>query len=438
MTMDAALDAQVNPDQAFPIPSDPVLAQEQEVRYSYWPVAYQFGDPTVISNVSLPLSGVQFSQSMRGVGEFRATIQLADPEVIATYPWDKVIPRKTGIVVVREVFNRAVAEWSSEVVQHYVIWQAPRNAHDGRMTIYGTTVEGLWARRLITEAMSWTNVDQATIAADLLDPVKFSQIALGLGMWRGWINVDPPTATGFARTFSYAEGQETNLLEAQQNRSQLATNSYEWTTRPRVLSGADAMSANTFRLEFQLGYPRLGREIGGLFPVPRVRFDRRGDSGAVSSFEMNYDGSNVPNIVWARGKGYDELQVKAVVTNTFSDGSAEWDYGYLQTEDKFSDPDVSVLSTLQSYARRYMWEKLGSEQFVSALTLKGNAYPHFGTYEIGDDIIFETNDLTWPPDYYDSSGYMELALRIFGWKVTPPQGEQNETVELVLSGEALT
>lgn len=434
---DPLMEALALPGLNYPIPTDPALRLEQEVRYSYWPVAYQFSDPTVISNVSLPLSGVQFSQSMRGVGELRASLQLAEEEVRAIYPWDKVIPRKTGIVVVRETYNRLVADWDSEVIQHYIVWSAPRNPHTGRMEIYATTVEGLWARRLITKAMTWTNVDQATIAADLLNPALFSKIALGASMWQGWINVDPPIPTGFLRTFSYADGQETNLLEAQQNRSQLATNSYEWTTRPRVLSGADAASANTFRLEFQLGYPRLGREIGGTFPVPRIRFDREG-GGNVAEYAINYDGSTVPNIVWARGKGYDELQVKTVVTNTFADGQNEWDYGFLQTEDKFSDPDVSILTTLQSYARRYMWEKLGSEQFISSLTLKGNAFPFFGSYGIGDDIIFETNDLTWPLDYYDDAGYVEFGLRIFGWTVTPPQGNEDESVKLLLSGGDLT
>lgn len=428
------------PGSVYPAPDDPITRLEQEVRYSYWPVSYQFGDPTVISNVGLPLSGVQFSYGIRSVGEFRAQLQLGDDEVRAMYPWDKIIPRKTGIVVVREVFNPISATWASEALQHYLIWSAPRDPHTGRISMYGTTVEGLWSRRLITKAITWSGVDQATIAADLLLPAKFSKIDLGGGLWPGWITVDPPgVGTTVFRSFSYADGQETNLLEAHQNRSQLATNSYEWTTRPRVLSGpdpTDAASANTFRLEYQLGYPRLGREIGGTQPVPRVRFDREG-SGNVVSFGFNYDGANVPNIVWARGKGYDSLQTTALVTNTDATGTSEWAYGFMQTEAKFSDPDVGDPTTLSSYARRYMWEQLGSEQFIGSLRLRGNLPPYFGSYFLGDDIIFETNDLTWPPDYYDAAGFAEFGLRIFGWKVTPPQGENGEDIELILSGAAL-
>jgi hypothetical protein len=425
-------------DLPYPPPDDPATLLEQEVRYTYWPVAYQFGDPTVISNVSLPLSGVQFSQAIRGVGEFRASLQLTEDEVRAIYPWDKIMPRKSGIVVVRSVFNNASSSWESEPVQHYVIWAAPRDPHTGRMSIYGTTVEGLWARRLITKAMSWSGQDQTLIAADLLDPNQFSQIPLGSGMWTGWINVDPPVlVTGVARTFSYAEGQETNLLEAHQNRSQLATNSYEWTTRPRVLVGDDAESASTFRLEYQMGFPYLGQGVGGIDPPKRMRFDTYG-SGNVLSFSMNHDGSEVPNIMWARGKGYDQLQVKALVTNVDQLGQEEWEYGFLQTEAKFSDPDVSLVSTLTDYARKAMWEKLGSEQFIPSLTIRGDMPPYFGTYSLGDQFILETNDATWRTDLYGDSGYVEVLLRAFGWVVTPPQGEQSEHIQIVLGAGALS
>jgi hypothetical protein len=430
----ASLDALLAPGLSYPTPDDPALRLEQEVHYSYWPVAYVFGDPTVISNVSLPLSGVQFSEVVRGVGELRAQLQLADDEVRAIYPWDKIIPRKTGIVVVREVYEPITASWMAEAVQHYVVWSANRSPTTGRMSIYATTVEGLWSRRLITKGVTWTNQDQTLIAADLLDPSVWSQIPLGGGQWPGWITIDPPTApTGVVRSFTYEDGQETNLLEAHQNRSMLQTNSYEWTTRPRVLSGADAASANTFRLEYQMGFPMLGRRIGGITPPPRFSFNRTG-VGNVSEFQFDYDGSDVPNIVWARGQGYDSLQVKALIQNIDDGGLPEWAYGFLQTEARFSDPDVKSVSTLTSYGRRYMWERLGSEQHIQSMSVVGNMPPYFGTYSLGDDVIVTTNDPTWPDDRYDSGGFVELALRIFGWVVTPPQGNDGETVQLLLSG----
>lgn len=419
----------------YPPLVDPAVPLEQETRYTYWPVSYQFGDPTVISNAPLPLSGVQFSWVMRGAGELKGSLQLADDEVRALHPWDKIIPRKTGIVVVREVYLPESSRWVTSAVQHYVVWAAPRDPANGRMLITAHTVEGLWARRLITKAMTWSGADQATIAADLLLPSKFSKVPLGGGgLWPGWITVDPPGLTGVARDFSYADGQETNLLEAHQNRSQLAVNGYEWTTSIRVLNGTDAASASTFRVQYVLGFPTLGRQLGDDYPVPRLRYDRNG-GGNVLAFGLQYDGTSVPNIVWGRGNGYEAEQVKVQVQNTDLAGLNEWDYGYLQTEARFSDPDVKLQSTLSDYCYRYMWDKLGSEQFVSSLTIRGDRAPFFGSYSIGDEAILETNDPTWPPDWYDGSGYVELLVRIYGFVVTPRQGDKAETVQLLITGE---
>lgn len=416
------------------IPSTLDEVVERPVRYTYWPVSYQFGDPTVISNNSLPLSGVKYSQVMRGVGMLQAHLQLSEPEVRALDPWSKVVPRKTGLVVVREEYDAEADRWVSAPVWHGLVWAAPRDPATGRMSIMAQSVESLWARRLITKAMSWNLADQTTIAADLLDPAKFSKVALGVGMWTGWVNVDPPTVpTGVARVWSYDDGQETNLLEAHQARSQLNTNSYEWTTAVRVLSGADAVSASAFRVQYVMGFPRLGRELGGDVPLQRLVYDTEG-SGNLSKFGYAYDGSNVPNIVWGRGNGYGDLQTKTKVENVDTAGKKEWEYGFLQTEDRFSDPDVKVESTLIDYCVRYMRERLGSEQFITSVTLRGDVTPYFGTYSIGDQQIISTNDVTWPPDWYDLDGYVELLTRIYGWTVTPPEGDQAETVELVISG----
>lgn len=411
---------------------DPVVPEETPVRYTYWPVMYQFGDPTLISQSPLPLSGVQFSRVMRGVGELAASLQLADPDVRALNPWALVVPRKTGLVAIREAYDPFLNEWSSSIAWHGIVWAAPRDPMTGRMSIHAQTVESLWARRVISGPaaggdLTWSQKDQQAIAADLLNPAKFSYVPLGSDPWPGWINVDPPTRpTGVLRDFTYKRDQQTSLLEAHQNRSQV-DNGYEWTTTERVLSGGpEPLDANAYRVQFVLGYPRLGRSLTGPDPVPSLKFDRNG-SGNVLSYGYAYDGSEVPNIVWGRGAGYDDTAVQAQVRN-----SAEWAYGYLQTEAKFTDPDVSVGSTLQAYSLAYLRRKLASEQFVASLTLRGDVAPRFGTYSIGDDALFSTNDLTWPGT--DSGGFVNLAARIFGWRVTPPEAENAEKVELFLSG----
>lgn len=407
--------------------SDPASPTEVEVKWSYWPVNYAFGDPTVISNSPLPLSGVSMSETMRGVGELKATLQLADEEVRALNPWDKVVPRKTGIVAVREVLDPVARVWTATPIQHYVVWSAPRDPATGRMSISAQTVESLWARRLITREIIWDNVDQTTIAANLLNPAIFSQVAVGANPWPGWINIDPPvTNTGVLRDFTYDENQETNLLAAHKDRSQVI-GGYEWRTSVRVLSGVDAVSAASFRVQFVLGYPQLGRRLGDLAGIPRLRYDREG-AGNVLEVSYPYDGTDVPNIVWGRGNGYEELQVRSLAINT------EWNYGFLQSEDRFSDPDVKEQATLDDKCLQRIDEALSGERYITGLTIRGDRPPYFGSYVIGDDLILETNDLTWPPDFYDANGFLALTSRIFGWVINPPQGDQSEKIKLVLAG----
>jgi len=416
-------------------PVDPsITGQQREVRYSYWPVNFAMGNLTVISNVSLPLSGVAYSKAMREVGELRATLQLADDSVRSLYPWDKIIPRKTAIVVVREQQDPVSSDWVAQAMDAYTVYVAPSDPETGRQSIVAhSTPEAQWARRLITKGMSWVAQDQTVIAADLCDPAKFSLIPLGANPWPGYVTVDPPTVmTGVLRNHSYDEGQETNLLEAHQARSQLATNSYEWTTGLRILSGASAVSAQSFRPVYVMGYPQLGRRRSSDFPMPILTYDT-GGTGNVTTLKVNRDGTAVPNIVWGRGDGYEDLQVKAQISNIDQYGKAEWEYGYLQSEERFSNPDVSNVNTLADHMYKLMWDRLGSERYLASVRVRGDLPPYFGSYVVGDDILLRTNDRTWPPDWY-VDGWMYLPGRIYGWTAAPPQGDQHEAIDLLVGG----
>jgi hypothetical protein len=408
------------------------LEQPLNVRWTYWPVSYVNGDPTVIGNAPLPLGGVQCSVGMRAVGQLKGSLQLADPSVRALYPWDKVIPRKTGIVAVRTVQDAATGTWGTSWIQHYWVLAAPTDPATGRMSITAVTVEGLWSRRLITKAVTWNGVDQQQIAADLLNPAIWSKIALGATANTGWINIDPPTTpTGVVRVWSYDDGQETNLLAAHQDRSQLATNPYEWTTTTRVLVGADGESAQSFRNQFVMGSPKLGRQLGSPYSIPRLVYDVNGN-GNVLSFQLRNDASIVSNIIWGRGNGYADLQIKTQVQYS-PQGVNEWDLGFMQTEGRYSNPDVKDVNTLNDQCYQQMYQSLGSQAYLSSLKIRGDLSPYFGSYVIGDQIILVTNDITWPPDYYGPNGYYELLVRLYGWTITPPEGDKSESVDLLLA-----
>ena len=57
-----------------------------------------------------------------------------------------------------------------------------------------------------------------------------------------------------------------------------------------------------------------------------------------------------------------------------------------------------------------------------------------GSYAIGDDCLFNSDDWTLQ-DQPDGSRELTYVSRIMGWRVTPPEGENNETVDVMLAGQ---
>jgi hypothetical protein len=493
------------------------LPPQQDVRYSYWPVNYYLGDPTVISAAPLPLSGVKFSRVAKGTGELRASLQVSDPDVRAMKPWELVTPRKTGIVVVRSS-RLGDADEVHTVEWHGIVQEAPIRDTTGRMEIVARTVEYQWAQRLITGPMAggdlvFAQADRLAIVQALLTPATFSQIGpavtkgsavaatasatvdrviinttdlgqfaigdyvhvtdISTGLYRtnasattdifritdlinagglsaivttpffaglpqtgdvissfdlfpGWVNIDPPTTpTGQLHDFTYKRDQQTNLLEAHQDRSEVG-DGYDWYTTTRVLEGEDAYAASSYRVQYVMGYPRLGREYG-VDDVPRFSYYIDGRGNVVSA-DTTYNGSAVRNVMWGAGAGYDAAALRALATN-----SSDWRNGFLITEGRYSNPDVTVPSTLQSYTNAALIQTYSSERFLKSVTVRGDMPPYFGTYSICDDALY-TSDGWSNVDRPDGSRDVTYLTRIMGWTVTPPEGTHNETVELLLIG----
>lgn len=495
------------------------LPEEQIVSYTYWPVNYYLGDPYVIGNAPLPLSGVSFSSLMKGVGELRASLQLADAEVRAMNPWELVLPRKTGIVAVRSVLvDEDEDMWEHAAVWHGTVWERKPVPATGRWEITARTVEYSWSRRLITGPMAggdliWAQADRTEIVQDLLTPELFSQVGppdnnaevlatatsgannrvnvattdaplfpvdsylriikadgtfrksvdgatsvfrvtgqtpvgggntwllvtpltddvtqlgetvINVPLWPGWINIDKPThMTLQVHDFSYKRDQQTNLLTAHQDRSKVA-DGYDWYTSVRVLEGGSAIDAISFRCQYVMGYPRLGREYG-VDDIPRFTFRVSGQGNVLDATPV-YNGEDVANVVWGQGNGYDTDALRAVATY-----SEDWANGFLITEDRYSNPDVSRSDTLEAYTIARLVQSYASEQFLGGVTVRGDKPPYFGTYSLGDDALYSTDDWT-NADGANGDRDTTYLTRIMGWTVTPPEGTNSETVKLVLAG----
>jgi len=490
------------------------LDDEQQVSYTYWPVSYFLGDPTVISNAPLPLSGVKFSEIMKGVGEMQCSLQLADPDVRAMNPWELIVPRKTGIVVVRSVLDEDENSYTHDAVWHGEVWARKPVPATGRWEIIARTVEFAWSRRLITGPMAggnltWNQADRTTIVGDLLTPSQFSQVgpAVNLGtatavtggttstlvaanadaldittgsyvtivdttgerrqspmgdvafrvtgkvvagnttitftpalavatvvgdlmtagpLFPGWITVDKPTVpTGKVHDMTYQRDQQTNLLTAHIDRSNVG-DGYDWRTSVRVLDGENAREAASYRIQHVMGYPRLGRAwTDSNASVPRFVY-RTSGQGNVLDVDPVYDGSNVNNVEWGQGAGFDDAALRQVATN-----SSDWANGFLITEGRYSNPDVKLPQTLLDYTVAALMQTYANEQFINAITVRGDKPPYWRTYTLGDDALFSTDDWTNPDTAFGGRDYTSVT-RIMGWVVTPPEGTNAEKVQLVV------
>lgn len=281
---------------------------------------------------------------------------------------------------------------------------------------------------VVSQPTAWLNTDQQQIAADLLNPAKWSQVPVNPGNFPGWITVDPPTVPTHViiQSFGYELNAQTSLLQAHQDRSTL-DNGYEWYLELDVLDGANAGAANAYREQFILGYPRTGRQIANGDPVP-VFTSRRDGTGNVVTYKPANDGSTVANIVWGQGSGFQSSAVQALAVD-----SSQWNVGFLQTERQYQNTTISDQPTLQAYTNAQIVLDLANEQYISGLTVRGDLSPTLDTWELGDDVIFMADDYVWP-DAQDGNPAALFTTRILGYVCTPPEGDKSEQVQVIMNG----
>lgn len=281
---------------------------------------------------------------------------------------------------------------------------------------------------VVSSPVAWQNVDQQQIAADLLNPAKWSQVPVNDGNFPGWITIDPPTVPTHViiSAFDYQLNAQTSLLQAHQDRSNL-DNGYEWFTEVRVLDGVDAGAANAYRVGFVLGYPRTGRQVANGDAVPTFT-SRQDGTGNVVSYKQAYDGSAVANIVWGQGSGFQSSAVQALAVD-----SGQWDVGFLQTERQYQNTTISDQGTLQAYTNAQITLDLANEQYVTSLIVRGDLPPTLDTWDLGDDALFYADDWIWPDDA-NGNPAASFLTRILGYVVTPPEGNKSEQVQVLMSG----
>jgi hypothetical protein len=339
-----------------------------------------------------PMRVGSFSRSINEAGELDATLFLSDRTHVKG--WNpETIERRTCLYVIRDT----VPVWGG------IIWRAKPVDGATKANIYAQTFESYLDHRLIRETVRFNGVDQLDIARALLTAAQTDP--------RGNIGLTASVNTsGVLRDQTYEGWDRRGVLAALQELAELG-DGFEFT----VDVGLDADGEPTRTMV--LGYPQLGQARGLVLEYP----------GSIVDYDWPTDGMGAANVASALGSGDGaSMLIRDAVSQRATDELAA---GYPILETTFSHKDVTTLSRLQAHADEDLDAAVG-DVTIPALTVR-DTFPVFGTYALGDTTRVRITS-PYHPAKTDGAPGVDRSARIVGWRVTPPDGDKPERVELTM------
>lgn len=333
-----------------------------------------------------------FSRSINEAGELNASLFLSDRTAVKG--WDpETIERRTALYVVRDT----VPVWGG------VIWRARPVDGATKASIYAQTFESYLDHREIRTSAVFTQADQLDIVRSLLTTMQADP--------RGNIALTASqNDSGVLRDRTYNGWERPLLLTTVQQLAEVI-DGFEFT----VDVGMDANGEPTRTMV--LGYPQLGAARGLVLEYP----------GSIVDYEWPTDGISSANALSALGAGEGtSMLIRDGVSQRAADELAA---GYPILEKSVSYKDVTSVTTLQAHADEDLDAAVG-DVTIPTVVLR-DTFPVFGTYALGDTVRIRITS-PYHPARPDGSPGVDRRARIVGWKVTPPDGDKPEKIELTL------
>jgi hypothetical protein len=311
----------------------------------------------------LPLTQVAFSQQLNSAGTFSGNILISDVDSSALNIVNSTQPAKNAIYVDRD----GVLVWGG------IIWNRTYSSDSQHLTLTAREFESYFERRRVTGTSVFQNVDQFTVAQQL---IKDAQAASN-----GNIGVVVGTdVSGVPVTKIYYSYELRTVLSAIQD---LAKSDVGFDF---AISVAYDANGNPYKF-LNMGYPRLGTAYDSAnLNAPVFEFP----AGNVISYEYPEDGSSAANTIYAVGAGSNEGKTIAVATDT-----TKLDAGWPLLEESSNYTDIADGTLLGNLAAGQL--KAVSEPPV---TMKIVAAPYIdpvlGDYQIGDDVRVRILDDRFP------------------------------------------
>jgi hypothetical protein len=285
----------------------------------------------------VPFTVPEYGRSLTEAGTVSASLNVADARVRQLEPWDRTVPRRTTLVILRD--EVVVGEW--------LIWQRPPyKATERKLNINAAELRSYFDHRVLrptggvgsTKTLSFTQVDQLAIFRAL---VADAQAVTYQGRPVGDLSIEMDTTqmSGVKRdrkdvtdTAGAYHGYEfSSYGELLDNLSDV-DNGFEW----RIDSYLD--SDRNLRRALRLGYPYLGHP-------PNDDAVTLEYPGVIADYEWPEDGTSSANYDATIGAGEEAAMKWGEAYN-----AAELLAGYPLLERTTSYKSASVQSTLNAHA----------------------------------------------------------------------------------------
>lgn len=335
----------------------------------------------------LPLERVRLGRVLGGAGSFAGVVDLTDARVRSMDPINATEQNRRVVYVARDGELLPMA-----------YWLRIRRYRDGKLALAGTELWSYFAQRLIRSTLTFDQVDQATIVADIiaaLQALPSGDIGLAVSA----------AATGVLRDRTYYGYELKYAAEAIEQLAEVI-DGFEFAVD---VTGDETDPTKTL----VVSYPRRGIqafETDLLFEKP----------GNVIGFEWPEDGTRQADVSIAVGAGEGDDMLLAVATSEDA-----LDEGYPLLERSISYKDIRDLEYLQAHADTDV-DASAWPVTIPSLVVRGDVDPIVGSYDIGDDCRIVLTDDRFPDglDYF---------ARIVGLDIQPEDPESGlEQVDLAL------
>lgn len=349
-------------------------------------IAETIRDPQILGEV--PLSSVSYGRALNGVGELSGTLAIPTNDTIASALIDAT--RRYRVIHV---------ERDGTLVAPYVIWGRRYVRGARAVQIRAAELFSVIRRIAISSTLTYTQVDQATIVAGILNHVQ-GQTGADFG-----ITFTPP-ATDRKRDRVYLASERKYAGEAFEQLSAVI-DGFDWRIDSR-------WSGESIEREFILSHPRVGRRSA----ESQLTIDLDAPGVEMNEWSEDATGSSTRHTAIGAGDGDSQLMSTVVDMPAIAAGDPLLD----STE---ALKDVSDPGTLNGHAAQGLVDHRATEG-VPSLRIRSDREPRFGSYIAGDDVRVRMSAGENPffPDGIDRT------QRITEWRLTVPDEGGPEMVDL--------